>query len=1542
VVDPIRVRLLAACVSALALAAVPGGADEPCDQWQLVNPLPIDRDLLGATHGNDRYVVLGRGGAILVSSDALSWRQAETPSDVDLHAVVWTGTLFVAVGANGTVLTSSDGGTWAQQAAPSNEDLTAVAAGGPQLVAVGAAGAVLTSPGGVSWTLQPPPGPEDLRDVAWIGSEYLAVGGGPDVLASPDGAAWTVREVGHQGPFSAVAWSGSTAVVTAQDRRTLASTDGLRWVRGNAGLELTDVVWSGDRFVGACRLGRYAPLHSFDGINWHYGRYAAPGLELGALAWSGTEVIGAGVGGAIAVSRDHGEHFKPVNTFTGLDLYGVAANPAGAVMAAGTDSAWEGAILASDDLLNWEVVYRMGLEALYDVAASDELFVAVGVINEIFAGGAMILRSLDGRNWGGAVGSVSGPGDWPWEWYSAAWDGDRFVVVGDQGAMAISEDGSSWYLLGGDLGGGLHGVASDGVTIVAVGSSGLIVTSDGQDLSVADSGQSMDLHDVAYGGGAFVAVGDDGIVLTSLEGEIWAERSSGTDADLHGIRFIGDRFLAVGTGGVVLESPDGDTWSLAGSAGTGELLAVLEGADDLVVVGRDGVVLRNACSATSEPPEARFVWRPTLPEDGTPVRFTDLSTGDPDRWSWDFGDGFGAEGRAVTHTFAEPGAWPVTLTAGNVHGDSDRTTLVTVRPFCGAPPPTEVTAPASVASGEEYEVSWEPTLQDHEFGEYSFLEDTELSFADLDGFGTWRYTSVTRSHSWIEGASFYVRVIAINYCPDSSYRSPPSATVRVDIEPDVRQLGDHVSVIPAAAHGPGLEGTDWRTDVVIHNPGAHPAPAYLFLLERNAAGQPVGSDRHWIEPGQSLLLADAVGDLQDPGYGALLVATDRPLMVGSRTFTSEHAGTFGQFIDGVPVAGGMVGSGDERRLIQLTQDTDYRTNLGLANPRPLPVEVEVELHRADGELLATRSYQLPGLSSLMDVEVLSDAGGTDVADGYAVVSSPTPEGSYVAFASVVDNRSGDPVALTALQDRSRQRVVTRSDLSLIRDEGWDDLIAAGEVYVAVGPDSLIWSRDGVTWQRGYRFEDWWDSASRLAWNGHQVLAVGESWAYTSPDGIAWTRSPLPGDGFWSATWDGARWVALGRALDNQTAVGFSFDGETWDRHVVDNLRLHTIVWAGDRYAAVGASGLATSLDGLEWELVDGLDVWLQDVEWNGSQLLVTGAHQVYFSRNWIDFENRAFDRDLGGAVWAGHQWVVSASARADEQAGVFLTSSDGDTWYSVARTGARYETRNIAWDGSTVMLIDFSRSLSWLISDREAVTVPAAAHVSGFGGSQWRSDLELHNPRRQPVTCTVGLLERDSANQQPRVIDIEVGPESSERVADVLAAGFGFEGAAALRVQPDSGAVMVSSRTYDDAPAGSYGQLVPGMRRSEAIWPFETGRLTQLRHSPRLDQGYRTNIGLVSLCDDPMEAAVHLFLGSGEHLGAQTVSLPPVGVTQLNNVFRAVTDLEVVDGFAILSSATPRCAFHAYASVVDNGTNDPALIPVEPWTPILYGGGAAQ
>jgi PKD repeat protein len=1508
---------------------------ELCDQWQLANPLPVDRDLLGATHGNGRFVIVGEQGTVLTSVDELSWLLRDPSTDDDMHDVVWTGSRFIAVGSNGSVVTSADGAVWEIRSTTSSETLNAVASGGPNIVAVGTSGELLTSPDGIEWTRQTPPTDADLRGVVWTGTEYLAVGAMEHLLASPDGLSWTERDLQHDTGFNAIASSGSMTVAVAENRRSFVTTDGLIWDKGNVGRAITDLIWAGDRFIGSGGLSRYGPTHSVDGLHWRYSQTGAPGLRLDTAASDGVLTVAAGAGGHIAVTRDGGDHYKPVNTFTGLDLYGIATNHQGSVVAAGTVDAQRGAIFFSHDLVNFEIPYDMGLEAIYDVAANDEYFVAVGVINELWSGGGMLLRSVDGRDWGGAVGQVTGDGYWAWEWRSATWDGARFIVVGSGGSMAVSPNASSWYLPVMDTENALYGVASDGQTIVAVGAGGTIVVSDdGQTTSVVHPGYTdISLEDVVWGHGLFVAVGWEGTIRTSSDGVVWTEQTSGTTSDLRGVRAVDYGFVAVGDDGVVLTSVDGHQWQGSGRTDGGDLWDAMPTAGAMVAMGASGLVVQTACAAADEPPAPEFAWRPGQPEEGAPVRFTDLSAGGPTAWHWEFGDGMTADGPAVSHTFAEADMWPVTLTVSNDNGTASTTAWVTVRDFCGAPPPAELTAPASVQSDQPYEVSWTNTIQSHEFGETVTFEATNPAFRD-----SWSltspsfYTSITFSHPWTESASFYYKVRTINYCLDGSYETT-SEPVRVDIEPDLENLGEHVQVITAAAHGPGLEGTEWVSDVVVHNSGEFEAPAYLVLLPRDGDQPPVLGQRRWIESGRSMRVADAVAELQSPGYGALLVASDRPLMVGSRTFNDQPEGSFGQYIHGTPVTQAAV-PGERVRLIQLTGTDEYRTNLALANPLPEAAEVEAQLYRSNGEHVATRIYDLPGLSSSMDTEVLTGSGQGLVADGYAVVTSQTPGSSVVALASVVDKSSGDPVALPGLTDRPRHRAVSLSDLPLIDDHDWLDLIDAGGVFVALGRHVLAWSRDGIHWDYGYRFDGWWEAANGLGWNGSQAVAVGDRWVYWSPDGISWNRSELTGIGFWTVTWDGSQWAAIGIVDSDTTMVGFSSDGQSWNHTQLDGIRLRNILWVGDRYAAFGPSGLAFSPNAYEWRITDQVEGPIEAMAWNGEELMVVGQQDIFTTRDFFNFERRTLDYLMEGVVWAGDRWVISATAVGWGDAGYFLVSHDGREWDVVLRPDAPYPARPIAWNGELVMAIAYRRTASWLVFDDDTLVVPAAAHLGGFGGSRWRTDLELHNPRDELSTCTVELLERGTANIEPRTIQIDVGPQESVRLPDVLDTAFEFRGAAALAVEPSEGPLMVSSRTYDEAETGTYGQLVPAMGRIEALWPFESGRIIQLAHSPTLDEGFRTNIGVVSRCEDPMEVAVELFTGAGVALGTKRVQLSERGVVQLNNVFGDLTDEALDDAFAVLSTTTPRCSFHAYGSVVDNRSNDPILIPIRAVAPV--------
>jgi PKD repeat protein len=85
------------------------------------------------------------------------------------------------------------------------------------------------------------------------------------------------------------------------------------------------------------------------------------------------------------------------------------------------------------------------------------------------------------------------------------------------------------------------------------------------------------------------------------------------------------------------------------------------------------------------------------------INFTDLSTGDPSAWEWNFGDGTGSTEQNPSHTFG-PGTWNVSLTAINITDSSTRTKnnyvqvnvagTPTPTPVPGVPTPTPSPTPA--------------------------------------------------------------------------------------------------------------------------------------------------------------------------------------------------------------------------------------------------------------------------------------------------------------------------------------------------------------------------------------------------------------------------------------------------------------------------------------------------------------------------------------------------------------------------------------------------------------------------------------------------------------------------------------------------------------------------------------------------------------------------------------------------------------------------------------------------------------------------------
>jgi hypothetical protein len=234
-------------------------------------------------------------------------------------------------------------------------------------------------------------------------------------------------------------------------------------------------------------------------------------------------------------------------------------------------------------------------------------------------------------------------------------------------------------------------------------------------------------------------------------------------------------------------------------------------------------------------------------------------------------------------------------------------------------------------------------------------------------------------------------------------------------------------IVPAAAHADGANGTRWRTDLVLTNPTNATATAALKLLP--SIGEPPAADGPpmTVPAGASVRLENIVAAQWGPGTaaGAIAVEGAPELVIASRTYTDRNlaggntGGTMGQFVPSFP-ADETARAGEEVYLFPLPQGGSYRTNLGVVNISNQQYWVNVKLFDRYGFLKADDYHYLMPWRALQLNDVADALPGYETDAGYAVVSAAfdtvAPEGPlFFAYASVIDNRTGDPVFRPAVR-----------------------------------------------------------------------------------------------------------------------------------------------------------------------------------------------------------------------------------------------------------------------------------------------------------------------------------------------------------------------------------------------------------------------------------------------------------------------------------------------------------------------------------------------
>jgi len=166
------------------------------------------------------------------------------------------------------------------------------------------------------------------------------------------------------------------------------------------------------------------------------------------------------------------------------------------------------------------------------------------------------------------------------------------------------------------------------------------------------------------------------------------------------------------------------------------------------------------------PPVADFSGDPRSGDAPLTVNFTDLSTGSPTSWYWDFGDGVGTSTEQnPSYTYDTEGFYTVSLTATNAYGSDTETKVDYIEVTSGTPPvadfsgsPTSGAAPLTVdftdlSSGSP--ISWYWDFGD---GVGTSTEQNPSYTYDTEGFYTVSLTATNAYGSDTETKVDYINV----------------------------------------------------------------------------------------------------------------------------------------------------------------------------------------------------------------------------------------------------------------------------------------------------------------------------------------------------------------------------------------------------------------------------------------------------------------------------------------------------------------------------------------------------------------------------------------------------------------------------------------------------------------------------------------------------------------------------------------------------------------------------------------------------------------
>lgn len=215
--------------------------------------------------------------------------------------------------------------------------------------------------------------------------------------------------------------------------------------------------------------------------------------------------------------------------------------------------------------------------------------------------------------------------------------------------------------------------------------------------------------------------------------------------------------------------------------------------------------------------------------------------------------------------------------------------------------------------------------------------------------------------------------------------------------------------LPAIGNITGASGI-FLTDLSLSNTSNATVVTRATFIDHDGSSASTAPVSLTLDAHQTLRMSDALGTLfgVTQGYGALQLTTldgSSSLVATARVYTPSLTtnGTVGQQINAITTQDLRV----RGSLLGLEQNAAFRSNVAFLNPGASVVPVTLELRDETGNVLTSRTLDLPP-SRYLQRSLLSLFAGVSFPSDSAVTLSFQTSTPIFAFASVIDNQTGDP------------------------------------------------------------------------------------------------------------------------------------------------------------------------------------------------------------------------------------------------------------------------------------------------------------------------------------------------------------------------------------------------------------------------------------------------------------------------------------------------------------------------------------------------------